>query len=89
MIAENAAEKQALKSWQSQCRGESAPIRDQRGKRIMKKEKIKFPLGRKIAFMAIALALCLSIQMIVFNYLNYRDEMFEHMQTLPIRWRES
>ena len=46
----------------------------------MKKEKIKFPLGRKIAFMAIALALCLSIQMIVFNYLNYKEEMFEHFE---------
>ena len=46
----------------------------------MKKEKIKFPLGRKIAFMAIALAMCLSVQMIVFNYLNYRDEMFEHFE---------
>ena len=46
----------------------------------MKKERIKFPLGRKIAFMAIALALCLSIQMIVFNYLNYKEEMFEHFE---------
>ena len=46
----------------------------------MKKEKIKFPLSRKIACMAVALAMCLSLQMIVFNYLNYRDEMFEHFE---------
>ena len=46
----------------------------------MKKEKIKFPLGRKIAIMAITLALCLSVQMIVFNYVNYKNEMFEHFE---------
>ena len=46
----------------------------------MKKEKIQFPLSRKIALMAILLALSLSLQMIVFNYLNYRDEMLEHYE---------
>ena len=46
----------------------------------MKKEKIQFPIGRKIALMAILLALTLSVQMIVFNYINYRDEMFEHYE---------
>lgn len=46
----------------------------------MKKEKIEFPLSRKIALMAILLALALSVQMIVFNYINYRDEMFEHYE---------
>ena len=46
----------------------------------MKKEKIQFPIGRKIALMAILLALTLSLQMIVFNYLNYRDEMLEHYE---------
>jgi hypothetical protein len=46
----------------------------------MKKEKIQFPLSRKIALMATAMALLVSLIVIVFNYQYYKTEMFEHYE---------
>lgn len=46
----------------------------------MRKEKIRFPLSRKIALMATALALFVSLIVIVFNYLYYKAEIFEHYE---------
>ena len=46
----------------------------------MKKDKIQFPLSRKIALMATALALFVSLIVIVFNYQYYKTEMFEHYE---------
>ena len=46
----------------------------------MKKEIIQFPLSRKIALMATALALFVSLIVILFNYQYYRAEMFEHYE---------
>ena len=44
------------------------------------KTKVKFPLSRKIALMATSLAFFLSLVMIIFNYQNFKDEMFEHYE---------
>ena len=44
----------------------------------MKKEKMAFPLSRKITFMVVSLALSLSVVLIIFNYQNYKKEMFDH-----------
>ena len=46
----------------------------------MKKEKIKFPLSRKIALMVVFLALILGFLLIVANYIHYQDVMLEHYE---------
>ena len=51
----------------------------------MNKEKVKFPLSRKIALMAVVLALFVSLVMIVFNYQNYKMEMLEHYEHDAVR----
>ena len=50
----------------------------------MSKEKMRFPIRRKITLMVFVIALSLSAILIVTSYTHYRTEMFEHYENFAM-----